>query len=95
MCNSSGGRSAAAADGGVKLPHVVGAEQTVIDGDEDLPVGRSLSCDSRTSAVANKRPVNARGAVVSGGAPHAVVDAHGRGDVAAGDRRAAGRLREV
>jgi len=67
------------------VPHVVhlcGPQQAVIEGHDDLELVRGMRV-LQVQHRCGQRPVDAGRAIVRGRAPHAMVDSHGRRDVAA------------
>jgi hypothetical protein len=65
----------------MQLAHFIGPEQAMIDGDKHLLAGDRGVLGLQNERRCQERPVNARGAIMRGGAPHAVIDPRRRSNV--------------
>ena len=74
------------------VPHFLRPQQAVVQSDDDLELVRRMRV-LQVQDRRRQRPMNAGRTLVRGRAPHAVVDAHRRRDVAAGDTNQAAALR--
>ena len=61
----------------------------MIECNDELPLGGAARQGFQPQHVRQERPMYAGGSLVRCGTPHAVVDAHGRGDVGASSTGAA------